>query len=261
MLAAATFSTQLLSAQTDTEQVLHSAVAARLQRATQAQITRLVAEGRLLGSSAPEPAGSLRLQFAPLFADAIHADITSLEPAFAVEILFLVAAPERAREIDEKLLTVLQSVSTMEGIAYYSETRGRMRTLFHESYLIAEPGDRRPLPDPVAASLPARETLYAYQRDSSFGRNVLELTYTATDEGIRLRMRNLTRMHYQGVLPVVAPQSLEIDLVVVPAEGHLLFYGVAAARPVALFGLEERIERSFATRIEALYLWFLDQVS
>ncbi len=259
---------QIIAAQTNTPSSPPDALAAvrpcieeRLPHATTVEIDRLIAEGRLLGSGLVEPDTPPRLRLAPLFRDSVRQDIVSLDPTFAVEVLFLVPAPELARHVDVELVTVLQSISTMEGIEYYSESRGRMRTLFHESHLIRDPEQPARLPDPTATALPDGETLYAYQRDSSFGRNVLELTYVATVEGVRLRMRNLTRMLYRGVLPAVGPESLEIDLVVVPVQGHVLFYGVAAARAAPLFGLEDRVERSFTNRLEALYRWFLGRVS
>ncbi len=268
-LLAATIVVQLIGAQTvaspstasDGPAAVRADIEKRLPHAELDEVDRLIVEGELLESYLIEADASPMLRFAPLFRDSIRSDVASLEPTFAVEVLFLVAAPERALRIDEELVTVLQSVSTMEGIEYYSQSRGRMRTLFHESYVIADPEHRTRLPDPTATSLPGGQTIYAYQRDSSFGRNVLELTYSADAEGARLRMRNLTRMLYQGILPAVGPHSLEIDLVVVPVDGYMLFYGVAAARTAALFGLEGRVEASFANRLEALFRWFLDRVS
>lgn len=268
-LIAATIGAQLVAAQTVTPSSaladglldLRADIERRLPHAKPVEIDHLIAKGELLVSYLIEADASPGLRLAPLFCGSIRSDIASLQPTFAVEVLFLVTAPERARRIDEQLVTVLQSVSTMEGIEYYSESRQRMRTLFHESYVIADPEHRTRVPDPAATSLPNGETIYAFQRDSSFGRNVLELTYSADREGARLRMRNLTRMLYHGVLPAVGPHSLEIDLVVVPVQGHLLFYGVAAARTAALFGLEGRVEQSFANRLEALYRWFLGRVS
>ena len=265
-LMLATMGIQLLAAQTDTSASqlppgslagLRADLAARVPQLTRPQIHRLVTEGRVVGPNPVGDDGSVVVRLAPAFLDPIRSDITALEPTFAVEILFLVAGHAGAVAVDERLITVLQSISTMEGIEYYSATRSRMRMLFHESYVIGGPEDRSRRPDPVATSLPENEVLYVYQRDSSFGRNVFELTYNVDAEAVRLRMRNLTRIFYQRVVPAVGPAELEIDIVVVPIPGHLLFYGVAAARPSALLGFEQRIQRSLSNRIEALHRWFV----
>jgi hypothetical protein len=109
----------------------------------------------------------------------------------------------------------------------------------------------------VATPAGAVRRIHIFQRDSSFGRNVLELTYTVTDHAVRLRMRNLSRMYYQGIVPAVAPENLELNLIVVPMGEKMLFYGNSAARPIGLFGMESRVQRSFYNRLAALYRWFL----
>ena len=221
-----------------------------------AEITRLIDSGHVVSPSTVDRTGAVSTRLAPGFQEAIRDDIAELVPTIGVEVLYLVDAPAPPIRIDADLLTILQAISTMEGIEYYSQTRDRMRTLFIESYVINGPDDRTRRPDPVVTSLPEQVRIYAFQRDSSFGRNVLELTYTTTRDAIRLRMRNLTRMFYQGFIPAVGPEELGLNLVVYPIGDQLLFYGMSAARTSGMAGTEGRIRESFTNRIHALYAWF-----
>lgn len=226
---------------------------------TASEREELIHAGELSLQYGIESDSTISVRLAPAFAEAIRADLNAIDPKIGVEVLFLVAAPHGLDRVDARLLTTLQSFSTMEGIEYYSATRDRMRTLFHESYVVAGPASSERLPDPHVPALPESDQIYVYQRDSSFGRNVLELNYTVTDTAIRLQMRNLTRMNYQGIVPAVGPGDLSLDLVVYPFGEHLLFYGNSGARPLSLLGMEARVQRSFYNRLVALYHWFLDR--
>lgn len=136
-----------------------------------------------------------------------------------------------------------------------------MRTLFYESYVVEDADGSERRPDPRPTELTGTDQIYIYQHDSSFGRNVLELTYTVSQDAIRLRMRNLTRMLYRGIIPAVGPEELGLNLVVHPLGDKVLFYGNSAANPISLLGMEARVQRSFYNRLVALYQWFVSQTS
>ncbi len=225
-----------------------------------AEIERLIDTGQIVAISPIGETDGIAIRLAPSYAEAVRADIAELDPTIGVEALYLVDAPPRTVRVDAELMTILQSISTMEGVEYYSATRDRMRTLFVESYVIAGPDDRTRRPDPVVASLSERDRIYAYQRDSSFGRNVLELAYTVSEEAIMLRMRNLTRTFYQGFIPVVGPGELGMSLVVQPIGDQFLFYAVTAARAPGAAGMEDRIRTSFTNRMHALRIWFGERI-
>jgi hypothetical protein len=52
-----------------------------------------------------------------------------------------------------------------------------------------------------------------------------------------------------------------MHLVVKPLGDKLLFYGTSAARPGFLFGMEDRVVRSFYNRLVALHDWFVDRTA
>jgi len=218
-------------------------------------LEELVAEHEITNLySAPD---SVRL--APVFASAIRAELAELRPAIGVEVLSIVETPGTADELLS--YGILQSISTMTGIEYYSASRGYDRTLFYESYVVSDPGSSEPLPDPQPVAVPENDLLYVVQRDSSFGKNVYEVTYRAKDGAILLSMQNLSRMMYRGIVPAVGPHKLRIHIAAIPGDGFTVLYGASGVDSLNVFGIEERARESFYNRIVALHDWYLDQLA
>jgi hypothetical protein len=160
-----------------------------------------------------------------------------------------------------KLYNLLRSVSSMKGIEYYSASRRRKRTLFAESYAIDDPVKRQRLPDPLVDEIPPSATIYIFQEDLTFGKNVYrsDYHYDVEEGALALRNENLTPMRYLLMTMVQPAQSLTW-IVLIPYEGNLLFYGLACARTASLFGLEKSKEDSFYNRLKAIYGWYTAEV-
>ncbi len=262
VLALLALGPQVSPLQADTpESSLQAELSRLLPELATETIDELIATGELSLPYGLEPGSSPTVRLAPAFGAEIMNDILAIDPKIGVEVLFLVDAPAGVIEIDAELLATMQAITTMEGIEYYSASRDRMRTLFYESYVVADADGSERVPDPRPTSLSATDQIHIYQHDSSFGRNVLELVYTVNTNAIRLRMRNLTRMLYRGIIPAVGPEELGLNLVVFPLGDKVLFYGNSAANPVSLLGMEARVQRSFYNRLVALYRWFITQTS
>lgn len=190
-------------------------------------------------------------------------ELSVLEPDVGIEALFRYEIPRAVPledDIDRYIYNVMRSFRTMEGIPYYSASRGRMRTFFHESYVVDNAETLTPQPDPVVDTIPARDQLTIFQRDSSFGRNTLAVEYQAGNREVMLSMVNLTTMAYRGVLPVVRPENLRMFLYVVREGRSIYFYGNCGVRTFSMFGMEDRAQASFTNRIRALYAWFAERM-
>ena len=255
---------QFVFGQTDTsiEEDPAASVARAVPRLTAEQRRSLLEQGEIsVLHSDLRSTDTLALPLAPAFEDRIVDDLDSVDPTLAVETLFLLESPVSEPRITVELYTILQAISTMTGIEYYSVSRGERRVLFSESYVIAGPRNREPVDDPRPTSLPPSETIFIYQRDASFGQNVFEVDYSVTNDAVLLTMRNLTRMYLRGLIPAVAPDGLRLSVVVRVVDHHLLFYAACAARSRALFGLESQVQESFYNRLVALHDWFMGQAS
>ncbi|MFP4301119.1 MAG: DUF6675 family protein [Spirochaetaceae bacterium] len=197
------------------------------------------------------------------FTDTLSEQIADLDPRLGIEARFYLPVPPEILEQSDfelELYNILRSVSTMEGIEYYSASRDRMRTFYHDSYAVSGPeGDDR-VSDPLVSRIPREERVYVFQRDSSFGKNVQQLDYTHIEGNFLIRMENLTTMFYNGFIPLVGDGNLLTYLIVEPQEEGIVFYGHLAVKVGALFGMEDRARNSFYNRIKALYDWFTQRM-
>lgn len=193
----------------------------------------------------------------------IEENLLGMDPRVGIEISVEIPVQPSAFTAGGilEIYNILRTPSTMEGLEYYSASRGEMRVFYEESYAIASPSETDPIADPIVREIPERDTIYAYQRDGSFGRNVQRLEYTNLDDGILLLIENETTMVYK-VVPLVRPGNLRIFLFVHPRpdRGVIEFYGNLAVRVPAMFGLQDRARNSFYNRIVALHDWFLGEL-
>jgi hypothetical protein len=193
--------------------------------------------------------------------EGIRAAIAAERPSIVVETLFsLPRARASGRAVRGSELAsiygIMRSFGTLKGIEYYSITHKAMRVLYDESYRIGDAVARSPLPDqgtPAADSIPASETLLAFQKDSSLGANVYRYGFTSFPDAIFVEATNLTRMVY-GFVPMVAPEGFKTRLLVIPAEDAIVFYSVISANPPGI--IRGRLGDSLANRAEALFRWF-----
>ena len=187
-----------------------------------------------------------------------------LDPSVMVETLHLYKKPAEAEvEVwsaweEARLFNATLALSTLAGLQYYSASRGLMRTLYETSSVIDGPVTKRPVPDPVYPRPPAQLTVYANQKDSTFGDNIYQYDYYSTQGGIIFIQQNLSSLSY-GIIPAVGKNKLHSAVAVLDAGNYLLVYMVSAAKAASLPGMKERIGNSFANRAEAVFNWFSAQ--
>lgn len=180
----------------------------------------------------------------------------TVHQTIGVEALFIMkpgSGPHEQRML--RWYNVLRSISTMKGIKYYSDTHGRVRVLFRDAYVIDNPRDRKRLPDQLVSSIPANSSLTILQDDSTFGKAIFHLHYHGGQDAISMSMVNLNTF-FLWFLPVIGRQHMILQLVLMPYEGQLLFYGGVEVKTMSLFGLQNATRHSFVNRIEALHTWF-----
>lgn len=232
------------------------------------------AEGRIVRAVSGE--GALLLHIAPLVPASaeLRAAIAAEEPSILVEAVFLLERPVPADPLAElaSAYGILRSISSLQGILYWSASRKTWRTFYEESWRIADPETRSKVADSEAGSSAPDVTVYAWQKDLSFGGNVYRYRYRLYGMGtaaqahevpagpacIFVESSNLTRMSY-GIIPAMGPEGLKTRLIVVPCAEGILFYAVSAARAPGIPGLRGKLEDSFTNRAEALFRWFGDR--
>jgi len=130
-----------------------------------------------------------------------------------------------------------------------------MRVFYESSSVVEGPDGKTPAADPVSDYVPDRATLYAVQKDLSFGENRYRYDYVCTPQDIGFTQTNLTGMSY-GLVPVLGKERLRTIVLVSDTDEGLLLYAVSAARTTLLPGLDSKIKSSFSNRADAIYRWF-----
>ena len=183
-----------------------------------------------------------------------------LEPSVMVETLHLYEKPPNAEKtgFTQAEFTALYNraiaISTLQGIQYYSASRGAMRTLYEISSVIDGPLTKRSLPDPSYPNPPLELTLYVRQKDLTFGDNIYQYNYKFLPGALIFFQENLSTMS-TGIIPAVGKNKLRSCLALLDAGDYLVIYAVSMAKTVSLPGLKDRIGDSFSNRAEAVIQW------
>jgi len=228
------------------------------------ELVGLEAANRLRSGSVSETQlGKPALKFLPALPDLrqfVTNSMASLEPTLAVETLYLYKKPNSAAVWNDSLRSALfnqmTAISTLAGIEYFSATRNAMRTFYEYSSVIDTPSSKKPLPDPVFDRPPAQYTLFARQKDLTFGDNIYRYEYKTAESALFFVQENMTSMSY-GIIPAVGKNRLRSVLAVIDCGDSLLIYAVSMAKAASVPGMTDRIGNSFKNRADAVYKWFV----
>ena len=193
--------------------------------------------------------------------EALHQD---LDPSMMVETLYIYGKPAGAGKAawnaaeEASLYNNVLALSTLAGLQYYSASRGVMRTFYETSSIIDSPTAKKPIPDPVFSKPPAELTLYARQKDLTFGDNIYQYDFYSADGIMIFIQQNLTSLN-AGIIPAVGKNRLRSIVAILDAGEYILVYVSSMAKTVSLPGMKERVGSSFANRAEAVLNWFAGQ--
>jgi hypothetical protein len=190
----------------------------------------------------------------------IDQEMEALDPGILVESLYRYEKPARASRTWTEaertgLYNACLSISSLEGIEYFSASRNRMRTFYETSTVIDNPDTKRPRPDPDYTTPPAELHIYARQKDLTFGDNIYQYTYYAYPHSFIFVQENISAMNV-GPIIVVGKNRLRSVVAVLDAEDSLLVYVASMAKAVSFPGMASRAGRSFSNRAEAILAWF-----
>ncbi|GHV93870.1 hypothetical protein AGMMS50293_01900 [Spirochaetia bacterium] len=193
---------------------------------------------------------------------------TSLGPSLCAETLFLYEKPRPQADSDAVdtganwseaeragLFNQVLALSTLTGIQYYSASRGAMRIFYESSRVIDNPDSKQVIPDPMYATPPVSLTLYARQKDLTFGDNIYRYDYHATSDAFFFVQENLTAL-IVGIIPAVGRNKLRTVLAVIDCGDSLLIYTLSLAKAASVPGMGERVGNAFTNRATAVLKWF-----
>jgi hypothetical protein len=180
-----------------------------------------------------------------------------------VETLFLFQKPAEAdrngwtqNELSA-LYNEIIAISSLQGIQYYSASRSAMRIFYETSSVVDGPSTKRPLPDPSYWSPPAELSLYARQKDLTFGDNIYLYTYHYSPGIMIIIQENVTSLTY-GIITAVGRNNLNSMVALLDAGDSIVIYAISMARTATFLGIRDRIGDSFSNRAEAILQWVND---
>jgi len=192
----------------------------------------------------------------------ITAAKNSFNPNIIVETLYLYKKPVKyfsgSRSWNEEQRTGVfnqtLAISTLSGVQYYSASRKELRTFYESSVVIDDPWTKRPLPDPVFTQ-PVSTSLFARQKDLTFGDNIYRYDYTASGDILIFTQENVTALSV-GIFRVIGRGNLKSIFAVTDCGDSILIYAVSMVNAALFPGMKERITGSFSSRAEAILKWF-----
>ncbi len=187
--------------------------------------------------------------------------VKEFDPSGSVELLYRMPLPSYSGEdLMLYILNRISRISTMEGLEYFSGSRQRMYPYLEKAFVVEKKGREEAVEDPQFSRLPGKpESFTVYQRDTTFGDTWYDVTMEYTGSAIRLSMVNVTTMRYK-LFPVLRKERLHIEMIIIPREEDLIFYGLASFKLGNTFGIEIDLDESFDHRMSALQVWFNNQV-
>ncbi|MBN2443293.1 MAG: hypothetical protein JXJ04_18170 [Spirochaetales bacterium] len=186
-------------------------------------------------------------------------EIKEIDPTIGVEIIFHYTKTNNLSDDTHKnfvtVYNILQSISTLKGIEYYSASRKRMRVFYKDAYVIESVDNKQRKDDPVYETIPEQSELFSYFKDSSFGNYVGHIEYFYDKNTFLMEIENSTQIWYTFI-PMVDPGNLKSYIIVIPIGNEIFFYGYSCLRTINIFNMAETRIDSFYNRIKALYNWF-----
>jgi len=194
--------------------------------------------------------------------------MNQLNPNMLVEALYLYSKPSHLKTDSAnwddrqkvKVFNQITAISTLTGIQYYSISRRAMRTFYEYSSIIDGPLTQKPLSDPVFAQLPAALTVFARQKDLTFGDNIYRYDYENSKDAVFFSQENITALNY-GIIPVIGKGNLHSVMAVFDCGDTILIYAASMAKAASLPGLSDKISDSFGNRAKAVILWFSSRLN
>lgn len=192
----------------------------------------------------------------PLFDDLLEM-INREAPDIVVEALFFLP-----RDISKSSYTVLdiyntlRAISRLEGLEYYSVTRGKYRVLFEYSRIISDANSLNAIADKSFAELPpGPEQLLVRQKDASFGDNIYKLSMKSGDTYVSQEFANLADIKL-GFIKVAESANAKLRLNAILVQEGIVFHIVSSTKILKFPGIRGKLEASFENRAKALFSWF-----
>lgn len=153
---------------------------------------------------------------------------------------------------DAKIKKILRSVSKLEGIQYYSNSRRKIETLYSKAYTVNNPIERKKIEDNFDFE---ENPIYVLLDDKSFGEYLSEIKSDSKDFENCFEYVNIDSINY-GFIKAVDPYNMQVFLDVINCEKEIIVYVYIQSKMEVPALFKNKIYDSFIARTDALFDWF-----
>lgn len=153
---------------------------------------------------------------------------------------------------DAKIKKILRSVSKMEGIEYYSNSRRKTEVLYSKAYKVDNPIDRNKIADNLNYF---ENPIYVLLDDNSFGEYLSVVNYDSKDFENCFEYINIDDINY-GIIKAVEPNNLQVFIDIINCEDEIIVYVYIQSKMDVPAIFKSKIYDSFVARTDALFDWF-----
>ncbi len=184
----------------------------------------------------------------------------AFKPVFLMESLYLFKKTDCENSVNSDIAKILKSISKLQGLEYYSNSRKKMRTLYAESFVVKKTKDDASeyerVPDPIDAETEGLSIL-ACQRDLTFGKYIYRYDYFIDDGAIGTVCTNTENLY--KIFKLISKENLKVGLVIKEYKDFVLVYCSTRARFAKFSWLRNKLVNSFSSRADAMYNWFIGE--
>lgn len=152
---------------------------------------------------------------------------------------------------------IMRSISTMQGITYYSNSKKKDRILYDKAYTISDPSSKTAIADKNTGNADGKE-LYCLLNDASFGITRYKLNYSQCDKELYTTFTT-TDAFGLGLITGIKPGDLRINILVIDCGDSFLLYLAPDANCIDFPGIDKKIQDSLIARMDSIYKWFIKQ--
>lgn len=189
------------------------------------------------------------------------APLSSSARALRIEFLAVLPLPPGVVGADKdivlrKLALIACSIHSMEGLEYWSASRGKMRTLYTEADRVDTKDRRTIIADPAGLSdLPAGNSWHfdASLRDLSFGANAYGYEIEIGKSALVISSENLTPVRYL-LVPLAGPGALKTRITVMPNQEGIVLHLISTIDAAEIAA--KRVFESAGNKSLAVLGWF-----
>lgn len=158
----------------------------------------------------------------------------------------------------QKASELARTISGMQGIKYYSNTKKKEMVLYSKAYTVSAENSDTAVSDKNTGNADGM-TLYCLMDDNSFGVNHYRLNYKQSQTEL-LTTFTITDDMGLGPIRTIMPENLKIHLLIIPCEEGIVVYMCTDLDSKNVPGVKGKITESMTARMDAISKWFISLI-